>query len=110
MKFSGSVNGVMSSTNAILSNVQNVQNFDNIGLQIKFVGTAVGTITITARVDDQGTFLPLTLDPPITQPSGGDGEQLISLHQLPYPEIQVKYVNASGAGVLNVWLFSKDLN
>lgn len=110
MTFSGVPDGVMSGTNVILSNVQNIQNFDNVGLQIKFVGSAVGTITITARVDDNQNFLPLTLDPPITQPSGIDGEQLISLRQLPYPEIQIKYANASGSGILNAWLFSKDLN
>ncbi len=102
-------NGVMTGTTTLLSPIQNIQNFDNIGLQVEWTSTAIGTISVQCSVD--GTvFDALTFDPLLTQPAGASGHYLIDLNQVPFPYLQVKYVNASSTGVLNVYMFSKDVN
>lgn len=111
----------MSSTNQINSAVQNVQNFDNLGLEIAWTGTPTGTITVNGAINNPHLTpysdtnpIPannaLTFDPVLNQPGGSAGGYLIDLNQFPFPYIQVQYVNASGSGTLNVYIFEKDLN
>lgn len=109
MDFGASKTGVMSGTSTILSNIQNIYNFDNHGLQIIYVGTATGTISIL--VSNDGTnFDSLTFSPVLTQPAGSSGHYAISLNQVPFSFLRVQYVNASGSGSLSVSICSKDLN
>jgi hypothetical protein len=109
-------NGVMTGTATITSAAQNVQNFDNTGLEITWTGTPTGTISILSSVSAAISQAPavnyyaLSFQPALTQPAGAAGGYLISLNQLPFPYFQVQYVNVSGVGVLNVYLFEKDLN
>ncbi len=115
-------NGVMASTSQINSIVQNIQNFDNLGMEVSWTGTPVGTLTINGCVNNgpSGTLysatspIPaanaLTFSPVLTQPAGAAGGYIIDLNQYPFPWLQVQYVNSSGSGTLNVWIFQKDLN
>lgn len=111
----------MTGTSQINSAVQNVQNFDNLGLEIAWTGTPTGTITVNGAVNNPNTNPysatnpisannALTFDPILDQPAGADGGYLIDLNQFPFPYIQVQYVNSSGSGTLNVYIFEKDIN
>lgn len=99
----------MTGTSTVLSVAQNIQNFDNIGLQIDWTSTAVGTISVLCSIDGV-TYHALTFNPILAQPVGAAGGYIIDLNQVPFPWLKVQYVNASGSGLLNVYLFSKDVN
>lgn len=101
--------GVMTGTATVTSATVNVWNLDNIAIQVGWTGTPTGTIAINCSIDNIN-FDSLTFDPALAQPSGSADNYLISLNQLPYPYLQVQYVNASSTGVLNVWIFGKDVN
>lgn len=93
----------------ILSTTQNVQNFDNIGLQFEYSGTPTGTFAVLGSVDNTN-FYPLTFNPTLQTPTGSSGGFLLNLNQFPWPFLQVSYTASSGTGVLNVFICSKDLN
>lgn len=114
-------NGVMATTATIASAVQNVENFDNVGLEVIWTGTPTGTISVRAAIfnpypNPYSATNPipagneLTFDPALAQPAGSAGRYLIDINQIPFPYFQVIYTNASGTGVLNVYAFEKDLN
>jgi len=109
-------NGVMTGTSTILSVPQNIQNLDNVGLEITWTGTPTGTISILGSVSAiipqaaAVNYYALTFSPPLNQPSGAAGGYLIDLNQFPFPSMQVEYVNSSGTGTLNVYIYEKDLN
>ncbi len=109
-KFQLITNGVMTGT-AVLqaAAAQHVENFDNLGLQVDWTGAAIGVFEVLGSIDGE-TFHALTFDPALAQPAGSSSGYLIDINQFPWPFLQVKYTNASSTGVLNVWLFSKDLN
>lgn len=99
----------VASTTTYTTTTSTVANYDNIGLQIKFVGTMAGTLSV--EVSNDGTnFDALTFTPSLTQPAGSDTKYAINLKQLPWQFMHVKYVNASGSGTLTVSIFAKDLN
>lgn len=106
---SGTLTGTMASTNTIYTNIQDISNTDNQGLEISWTGTPTGTISILCS-ESGVTFFPLTFSPGITQPAGSAGSYGINLNQVPWRYLLVKYINSSGSGVLTVWLGSKDLN
>lgn len=106
---SGVTSGVMSSTNTIYSNVQDLGNFDNNGLIITYTGTATGTISVL--VSEYGdVFYALTFNPVLTQPAGSSGGYAVNLNQIPWRFLAIQYTNASGSGVLTVSIGQKDLN
>lgn len=103
-------NGVMTGTNTIhFASPAMVENIDNIGVQIDFTGTPTGTISILGS-NNGSIYHALTFNPVLAQPAGSAGGYLVSLNQFPYRWLDVQYVNASGVGVLNVWILGKDLN
>lgn len=105
----GSANGAMASTNTIYSNIQDISNTDNQGLQVDWTGTPTGTLTV--MVSESGTtFHNLTFNPVLTQPTGSAGGYVVNLNQIPWRYIMLQYVNSSGSGTLTAWLGSKDLN
>lgn len=107
--FAGASPGVMSSTNTILSNAQNVGNFDNCCLAIKWTGSPTGTISILESADGV-QYDAIVFSPALAQPAGSGSQYTINLALLPAQFIQVKYVNASGSGSLFAYIFSKDMN
>lgn len=106
---SGTATGTMASTNTIYSNIIEVSRMDNIGLDIDWTSTAVGTFSIL--VSSTGLkFHTLTFSPVLAQPAGSAGGMAISINQIPFKYMYLKYVNASGSGVLTAYGQAKDLN
>lgn len=112
-------NGAMTGTTTVTSAPQNISNFDNIALEISWTGTPTGTINILGSISESfpqavqaglANYYPLTFSPALTSPVGSADAYLVYMNEIPYPYIEVQYVNVSGSGVLNVFLFSKDLN
>ncbi len=101
--------GVMTGTAVLTSGSIDVQNLDNIGLQFKWTGAAVGTIAIFGSVDNTN-FYAWTPSPALTQPNNNAGGFITGLNQFPFPYLKVTYTNTSSTGVLTVWLSAKDLN
>ena|ERR1035437_5972019 len=99
----------VSSTTTYTSTTFNANFIDNIGLQVKLVGTMVGTLSVKCSIDNV-EFDALTFSPALSQPAGSNLSYLINLNQIPYPYVQVVYVNSSGSGALTVILAAKDLN
>lgn len=101
--------GVMTGTSTITTNPQDISNFDNVGLEVTWTGTPTGTISVLAS--NGGTnYYALTFNPILAQPAGSAGGYLIDLNQVPFTKVEVQYVNASGSGLLSVYLNSKDVN
>lgn len=105
----GVVLGAMASTNIIYSNIQDLWNTDNQGLEITYTGTPTGTIQVMGSVSGIN-FYPITFSPALTQPSGSPGGYLVSLNQWPWRYLFIQYTNSSGSGNLTVYITSKDLN
>ncbi len=101
--------GAMTGTATLNSTPTNIQNLDNVGLQVSWTGTAVGTFAVQCSIDGV-TYDSLTFNPALTQPAGTPGGYLIDLNQLPFPWLQVTYTNTSGSGTLTVSIFGKDVN
>lgn len=99
----------MSGTATITSSVVDVTNIDNIGIRVKYVGTATGVISILASVYGD-EYDALTFDPVLDQPAGASGSYLIDLNQFPFSYFKIQYVNASGSGALSAWVVGKDVN
>lgn len=108
--------GSMTGTATLTSVAQNLQNFDNIGLEITWTGTPTGTISILGSVSaafpaaSTVSYYALSFNPGLTQPAGSAGGYLIDLNQFPFPYMKVQYVNSSSTGTLNAYLYGKDLN
>lgn len=109
-------NGVMTGVATLTSPSQFVGNLDNLGLQFEWSGTPNGTFNVSGNV---GKIIPgtptspwesLTFSPGIQNPAGSASGFIMNLNQFPWPLLQVTYTNTSSTGVLNVYLFGKDLN
>jgi hypothetical protein len=101
--------GTMSATNTIYSNIQDLSNFDNQGLEVTWSGSPNGAISILGS-ESGANFYALSFTPSLTQPSGSAGGYLLNLNQFPWRYVLIQYANTSGTGVLTVWIGSKDLN
>lgn len=106
----------MTGTTTLTSPAQFLQNFDNIGLEITWTGTPTGAISLLGSVSAvipqaaAVSYYSLTFNPALAQPAGSAGGYIIDLNNFPFPALEVQYVNQMGNGVLNVYLFSKDIN
>ncbi len=106
---SGVVNGVMATTATIYSQIIDLSKMDNIGLEVTWTSSAVGTFSV--MVSNSGiNFYALTFNPVLTQPNNNAGGYAVDLNQLPFKYLMLKYVNSSGSGVLTVYGQNKDLN
>lgn len=106
---SGTVGGVMATTATIYSQIIDISKMDNIGLEVTWTGTPTGTFTV--NVSNSGiSFYALTFSPALAQPAGSASGYAIDLNQIPFKYIMLKYINASGSGVLSVYGQNKDLN
>lgn len=106
---SGTLTGVMASTNTIYTNIVDVTIKDNLGVEVTWTGTPTGTLSVMCSNSGR-TFYALTFNPVLTQPAGSAGGYLIDLNQVPFKYVFLQYVNASGSGSLTLWLLTKDLN
>lgn len=106
---SGVVNGVMTTTATIYSQIIDISKMDNQGLEVTWTGTPTGVFSVL--VSNSGVNWPaLTFDPVLAQPDGSASGYAVNLNQLPFKYMMLKYVNASGTGVLTVYGQNKDLN
>jgi hypothetical protein len=106
---SGVATGVMGSTNTIYSNILDISKMDNQGLEVTWTGDPTGVFSV--MVSNSGiTFYALTFNPVTAQPAGAAGGMALDMNQLPFKYMMLKYVNASGTGVLSVYGQQKDLN
>lgn len=106
---SGTVNGVMTGTNAIYSQAQEVSRYDNIGVEINYTGTPTGTIEVHGSNSGVNEYA-LTFSPVLTQPAGAAGGYLININNFPYKYMMIKYTNTSGTGVLTAYIQIKSLS
>lgn len=106
---SGVTAGVMQNTDVIYSQIVDVTIKDNLGLEVTWTGTPTGTIEVMGSTGG-AEFYALTFDPVLTQPAGSAGGYLVNINQFPWKYIMVVYTNASGNGLLEVWMTTKDLN
>lgn len=106
---SGVLDGVMSGTNTIYTQILDVSRMDNIGLEVNWTGAPTGTFSVMAS--DSGTnFHALTFDPMLAQPAGAAGGYVVDLNQYPWKYLMLQYTNTSGSGILTVFGQLKDLN
>lgn len=106
---SGVVNGTMTGTSTIYSQIVDVSKMDTIGLEVVWSGTPTGTLSVL--VSNSGINWPsLTFDPVLAQPAGSAGKYYVNIEQSGFKYIMLQYTNASGVGVLNVYGQVKDLN
>lgn len=106
---SGVVNGVMTSTNVIYSQIIEVSRMDCSGIELTYTGTPTGNFEVF--VSNSGiNFYPLTFNPALAQPSGSAGGYYINLSDMGFKYLLLKYTNASGSGVLTAYGQAKDWN
>ena len=92
---------------SLTSTVTNVAYTDNVGYHCVWTGTPTGTITVEATIDGTN-WDSLTLSPTISL-TGASGSTLISLNQLPYESVRMKYNRSSGTGTINVVVMTKTI-
>lgn len=102
----------VSSTTVYTSEIFNMSNLDNMGLQVKFTGTPTGTLTIQVSVNNStwDTLPTADINPSVASPSGSATDTVYSIKATPFPYLRVSYTNASSTGTLSVWICGKDLN
>ena len=92
---------------SLTSSTTNVAYTDNVGYHCVWTGTPTGTITVEASIDGTN-WDSLTLSPTIST-GGAASSTLISLNQLPYELVRLKYTRTSGTGTLNVVVMTKSV-
>lgn len=98
----------MATTATIYSQILEVSKMDNVGILYAWTSTATGTLSV---ISGDGTiWTALTFTTALTQPAGTAGNSGININQYPWKYLMLKYVNASGSGVLTATAQFKDLN
>ncbi len=100
---------VTTGTSTVTSDSQNINNLDNLFLQVRFVGTSAGTLTVQASADNV-LWDDLVFSPALAQPAGSSIGYAVNITQLAAGYFRVSYTNATGSGTLTVAYFGKDLN
>ena len=82
---------------------------DQVCYQVHWTGTPTGTINIQGSVDNStwDTLDPASFTPPIINPAGSAGGQLINLALTPFPYIRLIYTAASGSGTMTCNMSAK---
>lgn len=102
---------------SLTSPVTNIQFLDNIGIQLSWTGSPVGTFTVQVSADYNqdslgnvlaaGHWVTLTLP---TSPTTASGSPIyLDLNQLSAPWIRVVYTKTSGTGSLSAFITAKML-
>lgn len=96
-------NGVMTGTDVLTSSIIDGLHMKNIGIHGIWTGTPTGTLVIDYSIDGVTYFSGAA----IADPAGSASDAAASIVDFAYRYIRVKYTNASGTGVLNVWAVAK---
>jgi hypothetical protein len=108
-------NGVMTGTAAVVSTPLNMEDIDNVGLEVDWTGTAVGTFSLEASnkydpdTNPSATFKAVTLATPPANPAGSASGWLLDLNQIPFRWVRLRYTNSSSTGVLNAYAFRRSI-
>lgn len=103
---------------SITSPAININFSDNVGLQLIFTGSPVGTfsaqVSIDHTQDSQGNVIVagnwVDLDFGTTPAASGSADDIyLDMNQLSAPWIRVKYTKTSGTGTLNAYIAYKVL-
>jgi hypothetical protein len=126
LKYQSVTSGDMSTT-SITSAVTNIQLLDNIGIQLNWSGSPVGSFAIQVSADYQqdaegnvtstGNWVPLVLTywngttfiTDTSVPSSVGSPIYLDLTQLSSAWIRVVYTKVSGTGTLNMFLTAKQI-
>lgn len=108
------VNALMTTT--LTSKAYKINLQDNIGIQLDWTGTPVGTVTVqissdhiqdlNGNIQNAGHFIALPLNPSIAA-TGAASDAYIDLNQMTAQFVQVVYTFTSGTGTLNGTLVAK---
>jgi hypothetical protein len=119
LRFKALTGGVMTGTTVLTSAVCGIRWLDNVGIQLTWTGTAVGTfqVQVSANHDEDeqgnvrtaGNWVALDLGSPGPVASGTASSIYIDLTQLSAPFIRVVYTNTSSTGALSVVMTGKML-
>lgn len=101
---------------SITSAVQEIKEQDNIGLQLTWSGSPVGTFDVQVSIDhmqdaqgnvtNAGNWVSLPLSPTIAAAGSADSA-IIDLNQQSPTYLRVVYTRVSGTGTLNVYVTGK---
>ncbi len=92
---------------------------DNIGIQLQWTGTPVGTFSFEVSLDyaasqpggavsNSGTWIPLNVSPAITA-AGVDDQAYVDINQSGATAIRIKYTRTSGTGSLTGYVAAKQV-
>lgn len=107
----GTATGTMAASNTIYTQILDVAKatvMDNLGLQVSWTGTPVGTVSVMAS-NDGVEFYALTFDPALGQPSGSADGLLIDINNFPFHYIMLQYTNVSGTGAISAVMTARSL-
>jgi hypothetical protein len=100
----------------ITSDVTCIKFLDNLGIQLSWTGSPVGTFDVQVSNDysdgkgaskaNAGTWSSLGLNPPVSA-SGSAADAYLQLQQICAPYIRVVYTKTSGTGSLTVVISGK---
>lgn len=100
----------------ITSSAVEIENQDNIGIQLHWIGTPTGAFSIqisSNHLEDSqhnvitaGNWVTLTLSPAITA-SGSADDAYIDLNQISALYMRIVYTATSGAGTLDAYVVAK---
>ena len=110
----GDVSGVaVSGTTTYYSDITDVSSILNPSYHLEWTGTPTGTFTIQGSnkenpnpASDADWFTP-TLAVAIVQPAGTASKDFVDLTGWPFRKVRLKYVNASGSGVIHAHVAGK---
>lgn len=118
-QFNTIVDGDMSLP-SITSAVTSIEFLDNIGVQLEWTGTAVGSFQVQVSIDynqdnfgnvlNAGTWVPINFPAPVSSvdiPTSSGSPIYLDLNQLSAPWIRIVYNGVSGTGTLNAWIAGK---
>lgn len=99
---SGVINGIMTGTSTIYTNIIGLRQMDNVGIELNWTGTPTGTFQV--MVSNSGiNFYPLTFNPALSQPVGSAGGYVIQLGPIAFQYYFIQYTNSSGSGTCSAY-------
>lgn len=117
VKYQNITSGNMASA-TITSAVTNIEGLDNIGLQLVWTGSPVGTFAFQISADyaqdflgnvtNTGNWVAISTTPNIAAAGSAD-TAYVDISQLSAPWIRVVYTKTSGTGTLNGYITAKQL-
>lgn len=102
----------------LTSDVIEIRNQDNVGIQLNWTGTPTGDFVVEISIDYQedslgnvlsaGNWIELPLSPAITAAGSAD-QAYIDLNQMSASYVRVRFIWASGTGTLNAFMTAKGI-